>query len=259
MTALKVEFLGLPLDNLSLEESLARLEEFVREGRPRQVFTPNAALTVWANLDPFLMGVYRSTDLLTPDGMGVFLASRLLGVPVKANVPAVSLFFELLKQGAVKKYRFYFLGARPKVVERAVANMRTRHPGLQIVGFHHGHYSPEEEEAVVEGIRACRPDVVFVAMSTPQKELFIHENKERIGAAVFVGVGGSFDVAAGVTRLAPLWMRNAGLEWLYRLIQEPRRLWRRYATTHPAFLYLVAKALVKQHTYRRDHADSRSR
>src|SRR5262249_20545718 len=128
--------------------------------------------------------------------------SRFLRRPFKANVPAVSIFFDFLPIAAAKGYRLYFLGARPGVVDEAVKRVREQYPTIQIVGFHHGHYGPEEIENVVKDIQATRPQVIFVAMSTPQKEKFIDGNKERLGAAVLVGVGGTFDIVAGVTKLA---------------------------------------------------------
>lgn len=242
LTKNRVDFLGLKLDNLDLDESVQRIEDFIQERRPRQVFTPNAALTVWSHQDPYLKDVYSRTDLLTADGIGVFMGSRILGRPVKANVPAVSMFFKFLPIAQKKGYRMYFLGAKPEVVVKAVENVRKEYPGINIVGYHHGHYPATDVPKVMEDIISCRPDIVFVAMSTPQKEKFIDTNKEKLNVPVMVGVGGTFDIAAGVTKLAPAWIRKGGLEWLYRLIQEPRRLWRRYAATHPAFVYLLIKA-----------------
>lgn len=242
----RVDFLGLKLDNLDLDESVQRIEKFIEERRPRQVFTPNAALTVWSHQNPYLKEVYLRTDLITADGIGVFMGSRFLGRPVKANVPAVSMFFKFLPIALQKGYRMYFLGARPEVVVKAVENVKKEYPGINIVGYHHGHYPASDEPKVMEDIISSRPDIVFVAMSTPQKEKFIDTYKEKLNVPVMVGVGGTFDIAAGVTKLAPVWIRKGGLEWLYRLIQEPRRLWRRYAETHPAFVYLLIKAFVTE-------------
>lgn len=248
----KIDMLGLKFDNLSLQESLDTIETFIQEGRPRQIFTPNAALVVWAHQDSYLRDVYNRTDMLTADGFGVTMASRLLRKPVKGNVPAVSMFFDFLPIAEAKGYRIYLFGARPEVVEKATANIRREYPKIQIVGFHHGHYRADEESAILADIKAAQPHIVFVAMSTPQKERFIDTFKEQLGVPVMVGVGGTFDIAAGVTKLAPGWIRRNGIEWLYRLIQEPRRLWRRYATTHPAFIYLVARSFFID-LFRRNH------
>lgn len=242
----KIDFLGLKLDNLDLKESLDVIEGFIKERKPRQIFTPNAALVVWSHQNPYLKQVYDRTDLLTADGFGVTMGSRLLGRPVKANVPAVSMFFDFLPIAEAKGYRIYLFGAKPDVVPKAAENIRKQYPKIQIVGFHHGHYKPEEEEAILADIKACKPDIVFVAMSTPQKERFIDTFKDRLDVPVMMGVGGTIDIAAGVVKLVPGFIRRNGFEWLYRLVQEPRRLWRRYAATHPAFVYLVGKAWLKE-------------
>ncbi len=246
MSAQKINFLGLCYDNVSLDESIQIMEGFIRQSRPHQVFTPNSALIVWSHKDSYLRDVYQRTDLLTPDGMGVYIGTRILGRPVKANLPAVSMFFALLPIANEKGYRIYFLGARQGIVDKCVENLKRQYPQLQVAGFHHGHYSPEEEPSVIKNIRDSKPDILFVAMSTPQKERFIDGHKEELGVPVMIGVGGSFDIAAGVTRLAPRWIRYSGLEWLYRLVQEPRRLWRRYLETHPAFIKLLVRAFVRE-------------
>jgi len=242
----KIDFLGYTLDNLSLEEALSRIEQFIQEGKPRMVFGLNAALFVWSLSDEHLQRVYQASDLLTADSMGIYYASRLLGQRVRGPVSAVSLFFRLIEEASIKGYRIYLLGGREEVVRKAVENLRAERPGLNIVGWHHGYFDLKNNEQVVASIRKAKPDILFVGMSTPLKERFISKNLEKMKVPVCIGVGGSFDIAAGLYKRAPRWVSRLCLEWLYRLIQEPGRLWKRYATTNAVFIYVVLKASLRR-------------
>lgn len=242
----QVDFLGMAFDRLTMDQAVARIEGFIREGRPRKIFCPNVALFVWARSNPFLRRFYESCDLLTPDGMGIYYASRLLRCPVPEMVSAVFLAFRLLERAAAEGYRVYLLGTKPEILERAVANLRHRYPTLVLAGWHHGYFMPEEEEAVAAAVARARPGLLFLGMSSPRKEEFADRYLERMGVPVTLGVGGTLDVIAGVYRLAPGWMRRAGLEWFYRLLQEPRRMWKRYATTNSVFVWLVVRAWVRR-------------
>jgi N-acetylglucosaminyldiphosphoundecaprenol N-acetyl-beta-D-mannosaminyltransferase len=175
------------------------------------------------------------------DGQPIVWASRLVGRPLRDRVPGVDLMFALIARAAERGHRVYFLGARPDVVERVVARARREHPGLVVAGHRDGYWQPQDEAAVVDGIAESAPDILFVAIGSPAKERFLATWKEPIGAGFVMGVGGSFDVYAGVVRRAPPWVQRLGLEWVYRVFQEPRRLWRRYAGDAPAFAILVVR------------------
>lgn len=244
MKTAKTRLLGVNYDNVTLAEALAWIEAAILERAPKLVMTPNSALVVWADKDPYLKGVYERADLVTPDGMGVFAASRLLGKPVRANLPAVTLALEFLPTAAAKGYSVYLLGARPGIPERAARNLETKHPGLKIVGTHHGYFDWNDLERVVDGIAAAKPDLLLIGMSTPQKEKIMDGFRDRLNVPVTIGVGGMIDIAAGVAKLAPPIIRWSGTEWLYRLIQEPRRLWRRYLETHPYFIGMVLQSMI---------------
>jgi N-acetylglucosaminyldiphosphoundecaprenol N-acetyl-beta-D-mannosaminyltransferase len=170
----------------------------------------------------------------------------LLGAVLPERVAGIDLMSELLDLAERERYRVYVLGARADVLERAIANIRDRHPHLKLAGRRDGYFADEEAEAVAAEVRAAAPDIVFLAMSSPRKEYWIAEHGGSTGAALVVGVGGAIDVWAGVARRAPLWMQRAGLEWFYRLAQEPRRMWRRYLVTNLLFGYALCAALVKR-------------
>jgi N-acetylglucosaminyldiphosphoundecaprenol N-acetyl-beta-D-mannosaminyltransferase len=183
--------------------------------------------------------------LVLADGQSVVWASRLLGAPLPERVAGIDLFTQLLAESARRSFRVYFLGARTGVLDRMLAEVRRRHPRLTVAGARDGYFTAGQEPHIAEQIRASGAHLLFLGMTSPKKELFISRWGQATGANVVHGVGGSFDVLAGVTRRAPGWCQDAGLEWLYRAWQEPRRLGRRYASTNAAFLALVARELLR--------------
>ena len=221
---------GIPIDDLTMDEALDRIEEFIASGRPHQIATVNADFIVKAWDDPELRYILQAADMLTADGMPLVWGARLLGVPLQDRVTGADLAPALAKRGAQKGWRFYFLGAHPGVAARAAEILTQRHPGLQVAGV----YSPpmssvvEMEAAILERIRQARPDVLLVAFGNPKQEKWIHMHQAALNVPVAIGVGGTLDFIAGETRRAPQWMQRVGLEWTFRLLQEPRRLWRRY-------------------------------
>jgi N-acetylglucosaminyldiphosphoundecaprenol N-acetyl-beta-D-mannosaminyltransferase len=170
----------------------------------------------------------------------------VLGDPLPERVAGIDLMQALFALAARNGYGVYILGARAEVLERAVEELRGRHPGLRVVGCRDGYFGPEEDAEVAREIREARPDMLFVAISSPRKEYFLGEQGPGLGVPFAMGVGGAIDVIAGETRRAPRWMQRLGLEWLYRLAQEPRRLLRRYATTNGRFVALVARDWVRR-------------
>ena len=235
----RVSLFGVPIDNLTLTETLDRIEELIRQGPTHQHVVVNVDKLVKMQRDPALRAAVLQCDLINVDGMPVVWASRLLGAPLKERVAGIDLFIALTQRCAERGLRVYLLGAEETIVARAVERLKELAPNLTVAGWRNGYWSEAEEPAVAQAIRAARPDVLFVAISSPKKELFVQRWKTEMQVPFVMGVGGSFDVVAGKVNRAPRWMQQSGLEWLYRLAQEPRRMWRRYLVDDLAFVPLV--------------------
>lgn len=241
-TRRRIEFLGCPLDPLTMTETVAEVSRQIASRRPHQHVVINAAKVVSIARDPHLFSIVSKCDTVNADGQSIVWASRLLGVPVPERVTGIDLMQALVEEAAARGWRLYFLGAKQAVVETVVSQYRRAHPGLQIVGWRDGYFTSEEEADVAGAIREARPDILFVAITSPRKEEFIHRWLNEMNVPFCMGVGGSFDVLAGKASRAPEWMQRAGLEWLYRLMQEPRRLGPRYLATNLTFISMVARA-----------------
>ncbi|MFL5886566.1 MAG: WecB/TagA/CpsF family glycosyltransferase [Thermoleophilaceae bacterium] len=238
--------LGCAIDRIDMEAAVEHCEEIVKSGRFGQHMAVNAAKLVTMQDDAGMRTITARCDLVTADGQSVVWASRVLGDPLPERVAGIDLMEALFALAERRAYSVYILGARRDVLERAVAELHRRHPRLHIAGYRDGYFSPDEDAAVAAEIRAARPHFVFVAMTSPRKEYFLGEHGPSLGGVFAMGVGGAIDVMAGETRRAPRWMQKLGLEWLYRLLQEPGRLMRRYATTNARFVALVARQWIRQ-------------
>ncbi len=234
-------FLGLNFHNFTLDEAIEQLEYFIQTKKPHMVFTPTAELIVRANENQNLKEIYNCTDLLTIDSFVVYYVTKLFGKPVVEPVSAARLMFNFLNIAYKKEYRLYLLGATQEVVTTTVENLKRKYNGINIVGWHNGYFDFSNDSNVVQDIVEKKPDVLFVAMSSPIKENFINKNLKKINVPVCIGVGGSLDIIAGKRKLAPAWISKIGLEWFYRLIQEPKRLWKRYLITNTKFLWLLLR------------------
>jgi len=180
------------------------------------------------------------------DGMGVVGGARALGIPVGARVAGIDLMNEVLAACASDGFKPYFLGAKPEVLRRAAESVRNRWPEIRFAGMQDGYFKVEQEPDVVQAIRASGADCLFIGMPTPRKERFLAAHRNSLDTPFIMGVGGSFDVLAGHVRRAPPQMQRFGLEWLYRIYQEPRRMWWRYARTNALFAGMLAEALVRK-------------
>ena len=240
----RADILGCAIDRLDMEDTLSAVEEAIAERRYTQHMAINAAKLVTMADDRRLREIVAGCELVNADGQSVVWASRLLRDPLPERVAGIDLMHALVGLAERRGYRVYFLGAKADVLERALAVLRERHPRLQIAGARDGYFGEDEEARVCADIRASRPDILFVAMSSPRKEYFLGAHGASLGAPFVMGVGGSIDVVAGVTRRAPVLWQRLGLEWLFRLLQEPRRMFRRYAVTNARFAFLVGRALV---------------
>jgi N-acetylglucosaminyldiphosphoundecaprenol N-acetyl-beta-D-mannosaminyltransferase len=237
---MKVNLLGAPVDSLTMEQTVERAAELVRQGGPRRVITLNPEYLYRAGQEDYsLMELVNKADLVTADGEGIVWGGRMAGTPFPERVTGIDLMLRLVERAAVEGWRIFLLGAAPGVAGEAAANLCRRHPGLQITGAHHGYFKSHEEAQIVEEIRRAAPQLLFVALGAPAQERWIDQYIEQIGSVTAMGVGGSFDVIAGRVPRAPLWMQRLKIEWLGRLIKEPSR-WRRMLIL-PKYVWLVLK------------------
>lgn len=239
----RLDVLGCGVDNLTMEETLAVVEGFIANGRPHQHVVVNVDKIVKARDDAQLREIINSCDLINADGMPVVWASRLLGRPLKERVAGIDLFEALMVRAAERGWRVFLLGAREEVVAKVRSIYEARHPELVFAGHRNGYWKPGEEEQVAEQVRAARADLLFVAISSPLKERFLGRWQAHMQVPFAMGVGGSFDVAAGLVKRAPRWMQRTGLEWFYRFLQEPRRMFRRYFIDDMAFFRMLGGEL----------------
>ncbi|MFF3687051.1 WecB/TagA/CpsF family glycosyltransferase [Streptomyces sp. NPDC002187] len=240
---------GVPVDALTMSQSVAAAELLIADECAHQHVAVNAAKLVMAKRDGELSRIIRSCSLVNADGQAVVWASRILGCPLPERVAGIDLMLELWKRAAGNCYRVYLLGAEPAVVRKAAAIASRQ--GVNVVGCRDGFWAEDEEPAVVAAVREARPDILFLAVPTPLKERFLARHLTDLNCGLAVGVGGSFDVVAGVRRRAPVWMRKTGLEWSFRLLQEPRRLLARYLLGNSRFIALILSQAVRQRIGRR--------
>ncbi len=240
------DLFGLPFDPLTMAQAMDRCRAAIQDGEYLSVGVVNAAKVMTMRRDAQLREAVTGCEMVLADGQSVVWASRMLRAPLPERVAGIDLFLELLAEAAKEAHRVYFLGARRDVLARMLEEIRRRFPGLQVAGARDGYFGPDEEAAVAEEIRRSGADLLFIGMSSPKKELFLDRWGKATRALVVHGVGGSFDVLAGLTNRAPLWWQRRGLEWLYRALQEPLRLGPRYLRTNFAFIALVAREAMRR-------------
>lgn len=237
----EVDLFGLPVAALTAEQVIARCVGAIERAEVLEIGVLNAAKVVSMRRDERLRASLLGCDLLVADGQAVVWASRALGRPLPERVAGIDLFTSLLEVASQRGLRVYLLGATTGVLAGVERVLATRYPGAVLAGSHDGYFGVEEDTEVAAEIARSRADLLFVAMPSPRKETFVDAHLEQLAVPVLHGVGGSFDVVSGLTRRAPRWMQRAGLEWAYRLLQEPRRMWRRYLVTNTLFVLLVLR------------------
>jgi len=241
----RAQLLGTAIDRLEMDEVVARCERSIDVRAPIQHVAVNAAKVVAMQQDEDLRRIVNRCELITADGQSVVWASHLLGDPVPSRVTGIDLMLELFELAERRGYRVYVLGGRAEVLDAAVAKLRRKHPRLELAGWRDGYISADEEAAVAAQIRSARPDMLFGAMPTTRKEYFLARRGEELDVPFSMGVGGAIDVLAGVRRRAPKVVQRLGLEWAFRLAQEPRRLFRRYLVTNSRFVLLTLRQAVR--------------
>jgi N-acetylglucosaminyldiphosphoundecaprenol N-acetyl-beta-D-mannosaminyltransferase len=253
----RAELLGLSFDTVTMEAAVARCLELCRAPRTsHMVMTINASHLCMMRRDPELAAACRAGQLIVADGMSVVWALRASGQEAPERVAGVDLMAQLLRAAAEHGLRVYFLGAKPEVVKTLVERSRVLHPKVQIAGFRDGYFGPDDHQRIVEEIRASGAHMLFVGMPTPFKEIWCERHRQRLEVPVIMGVGGSFDVLAGFIKRAPRWAQSLGLEWFWRLMMEPRKLWKRYLTTNSEFIWLAGREIVARRLGRSPIAQS---
>lgn len=241
----RISFLGCSLDNLDADESIKFIDSRISRGIFTQHVVVNVAKLINMRKDKELYESVNNCDLINVDGMGVLWGANLLGHRIKERVAGIDLFTDLLKLSENKNYPIFLLGSKKNIIERTTQIISDGYPHLNIAGYHHGYFW-EEEEKIVEKIKRSGAKLLFVAITSPKKENFINKWTSELGVDFVMGVGGTFDVISGEVTRAPKIMQKIGLEWFYRLLQEPRRMWKRYLYSNTIFFFLILKEYLKK-------------
>jgi N-acetylglucosaminyldiphosphoundecaprenol N-acetyl-beta-D-mannosaminyltransferase len=242
----RITFLGAPMDAITMDDTLAIARHAMETKTRLQHVVVNVAKLVNMHKDPALCEDVTGSDLINIDGMGVVWGARLCGHDVPARVSGVDIMDRLLELCAAEGFRPYFFGAKQAVLEAAVKQIKADHPAIDIAGYRNGYFTADEESQIMQDIADSNADCLFIAISSPTKERLLSQYKDVINIPFLMGVGGSIDIKAGYTQRAPEWMQKYGLEWLYRIIQEPKRMWKRYLVTNSKFAVLLVKELFKR-------------
>jgi N-acetylglucosaminyldiphosphoundecaprenol N-acetyl-beta-D-mannosaminyltransferase len=243
----RLRLFGCPFDPVTWDEAIAVCLGWCRgERRPRTLVTLNAALIVMMRRDPELARACAAGDLIVADGVSVVWASRVMGRRLPARLAGVDLMTRLLELASRERLRVFFLGAQPSVVQSLVDRCARDYPGVVVAGFRDGYFKPESGPEVIAQVRDARPDMLFVGMPSPFKEVWCEVNRHALGVPLIMGVGGSFDVLAGRIRRAPRWLQALGMEWSWRLMMEPRKMWKRYLVTNAVFIAMTASSVVRR-------------
>lgn len=239
---MKIDFLGIPVDALSINDTIDRIDKAIESNQRINHVVINAGKVVSMQKDKELYESVLSCDIINADGQSIVWAARFLGKYLPGRVTGIDLMQNLVHLAAIKQYKCFFFGAREEVLRKVVSIYTDKYGPSFIGGFRNGYFTEEEEPEIAKQIASSGAQLLFVAITSPRKENFLYANREVLSDVNFtMGVGGSFDVIAGITKRAPIWMQNIGLEWFYRFAQEPRRMWRRYLIGNSKFIWYIIK------------------
>jgi N-acetylglucosaminyldiphosphoundecaprenol N-acetyl-beta-D-mannosaminyltransferase len=237
----KATVLGVLIDIVTMSEAEAKLEQFIAEKKPHLVATANAEMVMLAQEDQELAAILNQCALVVPDGAGVVWAARHQGYTMPERVAGYDLSQNLLAHAAKHGYRVFMLGSQTAIIEKAKKVAIERYPGLIITGIRDGFFTHQDEPAIIESIRAAKPDILLAALGVPKQEKWLARNLSKLNVPVCMGVGGTFDVMAGTVKRAPLWMQRISLEWLFRLLLQPQRVIRMMALPRFAVKVMLGK------------------
>ena len=233
----KVTILGVPVDAITMGEAVARIDGFIEKRTPVLVATANAEMLMRATHDGALRRILQGAAMVTPDGAGTVWAAHHLGYAMPERVAGYDMVQELMREAPAKHRRIFFFGSAPGVADKAKAKAEQLYPGIEIVGTRNGFFAAADEPAIIEEIKAAHPDILLAALGVPKQEKWLAKHLSELGVPVAIGVGGTFDVMAGVMKRAPRWMQRAKLEWLFRGMMQPQRAGRLLAL--PRFVLKV--------------------
>ncbi len=227
---------------------LKQVEGFIQSGTTHHLMTVNIRFMSIARADRDFASIVNDAHLIVADGMPLVWMSRLIGAAVPQRITGSDLIYAFSEYASRKGLSVFFLGGKPGLADEAARKLTAKYPDLKIAGIYHGYFKSEQEQEVIDYIRACQPHFLFVGLGSPKQDFWISRWKDRLNIPVCVGIGGTMEVLTGRLKRAPVWMQRAGLEWFYRLKQEPRRLWRRYIledvpTTLVALGFALRKAV----------------
>ena len=242
----KIDILNIKVNNVNMQQAREIVCDYIESGKnSHMIVTPNSEMVVRAQTDRQLATILNNADLSIPDGAGIVLASRILAIEnFSERVAGFDLMEELFQVAEKKDYRFYLLGGEPGIAGEAKKRIEQDYSQIKICGYHHGYLDRQVQQKVINQINNLAPDILLVGMGVPLQERFLYNNLERLRVKVGITVGGSFDVLAGKTRRAPVWMQRAYLEWFFRLLKEPSRLSRMVAL--PRFVFLVFAQVIRE-------------
>lgn len=243
----EIEKWGLKINSLAIDEFVELIEQnIITRSALIQQTSVNAYAIVSVQHDLALREAINKSTLVNIDGMSVVWALKFLGYKHVKKASCPDIFERLMELAAVKGYRPFFLGTTPEILDTAIRNLKNEYPALEMAGSHHGYFNEENAEEIAKMIKESKADMLFLGISSPKKELFSDRYSAYMQVPYIFGVGGVFDILANVTKRAPRWMQNSGLEWLYRFMQEPRRMWRRYLIGNIQFVWIVIKEKFKK-------------
>ncbi|MGL5755348.1 MAG: WecB/TagA/CpsF family glycosyltransferase [Paraclostridium sp.] len=242
----KVEMFGCEVASITMEETLDEIEKIIDSRILTQHVVINAGKVVLMENDENLRKIVSDCPIINADGQSIVWASKLLGKSLPERVAGIDLMEELIKVSSLKGYGIYFFGAKEEVVTNVIAHYTEKYPTLKICGYRNGYFSDSDIPDITREMRESKADILFVAFSSPKKEYWLAENIKDIEIPFCMGVGGSFDVVAGETKRAPYWMQKTGLEWFYRFLQEPKRMWKRYLVGNSKFVLITLREKIRK-------------
>lgn len=236
-----VNIMNCPIHALTMDQTIQEIENNIKLNKQTHHVVVNAAKLVNMQTDKTLYDSVVNCDIINADGQSVVWASRILNKPLPERVAGADLMLNLMNLAGEKGYKVFLFGAKENIVKKIVTMYREKFGDQIIAGYRNGYYTVEEEENIAKMIAASSAQLLFVAISSPKKEIFLNKYKDLIKTPFIMGVGGTFDVISGHIKRAPIWMQKAGLEWLYRTYQEPKRMWKRYLFTNTKFIQLLLR------------------